>query len=72
MSEPISDLKLMISGMEPVLNVGVYAYVSVPHGTDMSMVDPVVMMNETEGTTLVIPEIQAMRVSRILCKRRLS
>jgi hypothetical protein len=63
MRKPISDLKLMISGMEPVLNGGVYAYVSVPHGTDMSMVAPVAMMSETEGTTLVIPEIQAIENS---------
>jgi hypothetical protein len=59
MSKPISELRLMISGMEPVLNEGVYVYTSVPHGTDTSMVAAIATISENEGLTLVVSEKQA-------------
>ncbi len=61
MSEPISDLKMMISGMEPVLNDGVYVYTSVPHGTDTSGIDSVAVIREVEGVTLVVSEELALQ-----------
>jgi hypothetical protein len=60
MSQPISDLKLMISGMEPVLNEGVYAYTSVPYGTDTSLYFSIATVREMEGMTLLVPENQAL------------
>lgn len=60
MSKPISDLKLMISSMEPVLNDGAYVYTSVPHGTDTSNIDSIASIREVEGLTLVVSEMQAL------------
>lgn len=60
MSEPISDLRLMISGMEPVLNEGVYVYTSVPHGTDTTKIASIASIWEIEGMTLVVLEKQAL------------
>ena len=53
MNTPVSDLQLMIAGMEPVLNPGVYVYTSVPHGTDTSDLAPIATVREAEGLTLV-------------------
>jgi hypothetical protein len=60
MSKPISDLKQMISGMEPVLNDGLYVYTSVPHGTDTTKIDSIASISEVEGMTLVVSEKQAL------------
>ncbi|WP_338052486.1 ACT domain-containing protein [Rhodoferax lacus] len=60
MNRPVSDLQLMISGMEPVLNEGFYVYTSVPQGTDTSMVPCIATVREAEGLTLVVPERQAL------------
>jgi len=60
MSSPISDLEQMISGMKPVLNEGIWVYVTVSHGIDLSKVTPVATVREVEGLTLIIPENQAL------------
>jgi len=60
MNESISDLRLMISGMEPVLNEGVYVYTSVPHGTDTAKIASIASISELEGITLVVSEQQAL------------
>jgi hypothetical protein len=60
MSNPISDLGLMISGMEPVLNEGAYVYTSVPRGTDTRKIDLIASISEVEGMTLVVSEKQAL------------
>ena len=59
MHKPVSDLRLMIAGMQPVLNDGIYAYACVPHGTDTSAIAPIATMREIEGITLVVTEQQA-------------
>jgi hypothetical protein len=46
--------------MEPVLNDGVYAYTSVPHGTDTSQIPTIATMHEVEGITLILSEEQAL------------
>jgi hypothetical protein len=60
MSKPISELKLMISGMEPVLNEGIFVYTSVPHGTDISKLTSIATISEVEGISLVVSEKQAL------------
>lgn len=59
---PLSDLKDMISSMEPVLNEGVYVYTSVPHGSDTSMMSPIATVREIEGITVIIPESEALEL----------
>lgn len=60
MDQAVSDLKHMISGMEPVLNPGVYAYVSTPHSTSLETLHPVATVREVEGLTWIVPEVQAI------------
>jgi hypothetical protein len=60
MNKPVSDLQQMISGMEPVLNPGVYVYTSVPHGTDVANTDSIASITEREGVSLVVSESQAL------------
>lgn len=60
MDKPVSDLKLLLSSMEPILNPGVYAYVSIPHGMPLEMLDPIATVREVEGMTLIVPQIQAL------------
>ena len=56
MSEPVSDLKGMLAGMEPALRDGSYRFV--PHGPDEDFIDLLhrtfAMVREDEGMTLVI------------------
>ena len=59
MTQPISDLKLMISGMEPVLNPGTYAYASIAHGVSIEKLHPVATMREVEGLTVIVAEQEA-------------
>jgi uncharacterized protein len=60
MTTPISDLQTLLRTMDPVLNDGVYAFVSLPHGTDTSMVDAVATVREQEGLTLIVKEELAL------------
>jgi hypothetical protein len=52
MSNPISDLALLLRTMEPVLHEGVYVYSAVPSDTDLSSIPVVATFREVEGTTV--------------------
>ena len=52
---------MLLRTMEAVLNEGVYVYAILPPGADVSRLAPVVMVQEREGTTLVIEEEAARR-----------
>jgi hypothetical protein len=59
MTQPISNLTVLLRTMEPVLHDGVYAYCVVPHGADIAALTPVVTVSEAEGITVVLPQAQA-------------
>jgi len=59
MTQPISNLTMLLRSMEPVLHEGVYAYCTVPHDAPVAALTPVVTVRESEGMTLVVPEEQA-------------
>ena len=61
MTQPISNLTVLLRSMEPVLHEGVYAYCTVPHDAQIAAFAPVVTVRESEGLTLVVPEEQAVR-----------
>ena len=61
MSAPISNLAVLISSMEPVLNAGVYVFTSVQQGADISHIPAIATMQEAEGTTLIVSEAQALQ-----------
>jgi uncharacterized protein len=60
MTQPISNLTMLLRSMEPVLHEGVYAYCTVPHDAQVAALAPVVTVRESEGLTLVVPEEQAV------------
>ena len=61
MPSPISDLNLLLAGLDPVLNPGVFVFASVPLGTDTGPLDPIATVREAEGLTVVVPEATAQR-----------
>jgi hypothetical protein len=61
MTPPISNLSVLLSSMEPVLNAGVYAYVCLPYGTDLAPIPTLATMQEQEGITLIVTEAQALQ-----------
>ncbi|MCK5943757.1 MAG: ACT domain-containing protein [Planctomycetes bacterium] len=50
----------MSLGLRPRRHAGVYAFVCVPDGTALDGLDVVAWLREREGTTLVLPEEQAV------------
>ena len=61
MSTPITDLSLLLRNLEPVLNAGTYAYVSVPPATDTARFPAIAMVREAEGITLIVEERYALQ-----------
>ena len=52
---PISDLDLLLRTLEPVLNPGIFAFVSLPDTTGMDLREVVASIREPEGLSVVIP-----------------
>ena len=59
MSKAVSNLAELLHSMHPVLNRGVYAFVSLPGGSVPDRVEPIAMFRENEGLTLIVEERQA-------------
>lgn len=57
----ISDLDEIIRSLTPVLNAGVYAYLSVPDDFDLASLRPTAIFREKEGTTQVVSEPDAKK-----------
>jgi len=57
---PVTDLRVLISTMRPQLHDGEFEFCTVPAGTAIpDGLHPVVMIAESEGTTLVLPSAEA-------------
>jgi hypothetical protein len=54
--EPISDLAELLRSMRPVLNEGVYCFVTVPAGFNAISVTPIATFVEREGLSLIVEE----------------
>lgn len=54
------DLDVLLSGMEPELQPGRYVFTTTTHVPDTA--DPVVLVREAEGVTLVLDQAQADRL----------
>jgi Uncharacterized protein conserved in bacteria len=59
MSNAVSNLAELLHSMHPVLNRGVYAFVSPPGGSVPDRVEPIATFRESEGITLIVEERQA-------------
>jgi len=60
MSPAISDIDLLLRTLEPTLNDGVYAYTSLPRGTDLSALRAIATVREAEGLTAIVREEEAL------------
>ncbi len=57
----VSDLGEIIRSIRPVLNEGVYAYLSVPSDFDHTCLPAVGTFRETEGVTVIVDENEARK-----------
>ena len=64
MTTAISDLQEILRSLNAVREPGVYAYVSVPHGSDVSTLPYLAYFREREGISLILPE-EAARQARL-------
>jgi hypothetical protein len=59
MSNAVSNLAELLQSMNPVLNRGVYAFVSLATDRVSDRVEPIATFRESEGLTLIVEEQQA-------------
>lgn len=57
---PITDLDQLLDSLEPVLNPGVFAYVSVPNEAVLKTINVIASIQEPEGISAVIAETDAV------------
>ena len=60
MDAPLSDLAQLLRHLEPELHEGVYAFVLLPHGADLTGLDAVATIREAEGLSVLLPEAVAL------------
>lgn len=60
MNSPVADLDMLLSTMEPVLNPGVYAFVSVQNQKILKDVEIFATVREPEGMSAVLLESDAI------------
>jgi uncharacterized protein len=63
MNSPISDLGLLLRSMEPVLNPGTFAFVSVTDEETLESVCVIASIREPEGLSAVIAESEAVSLN---------
>ncbi|HWO09497.1 MAG TPA: ACT domain-containing protein [Polyangiaceae bacterium] len=61
MTDSLSQLGPLLRELRPVLNAGVYWFLSVPTGSDVSALLPVASFQEGEGLTLIVEEQRALQ-----------
>lgn len=61
MRDPITDLRTLLSSLDPHLHEGVYVYSSVATDTDLSSLSVVGTFREDDELTVILPEEEAMK-----------
>ncbi|TCG08599.1 acetyltransferase [Paraburkholderia steynii] len=61
MSQPVSDLAELLASMRPELNEGAYIFTSVQPDMDVSRLAPLATFRESEGLTVIVDELTALR-----------
>jgi hypothetical protein len=61
MTTPIAGLSELLRTMNPELHEGVYVFASLPSGSNLSGLDPLATFREKEGTSVIVPESEAIR-----------
>ena len=57
-----TDLRALLTGMQPELHIGAYVFVTTGHDSVPSSLHPVVTVSEDEGVTLVLRKEEADRL----------
>ena len=60
--KPISDLGTLLKSMQPELNAGTFAFATLPSGQTVSLADVVALIQEPEGTSVVVREADLSRL----------
>jgi uncharacterized protein len=60
--QPIIDLKVLLTNLQPELNPGRYAFVLVPQGVTLDQASILASVREPEGLTVVVPEHAALEL----------
>lgn len=60
MTTPINDLDMLLSSIAPVLNKGVYVFVSIQDAQQLSSIKVIASIQEAEGFSAVIAESDAV------------
>lgn len=63
MNTPVADLDVLLSTLEPVLNPGVYVFVSIENQVILRDVEVFAMVREPEGMSAVLLESDAVALS---------
>ncbi len=61
MSRPVGSLSELLRTMDPELHEGVYVFASLLPGSSVTELDPLATFREKEGTTVIVPEPDALR-----------
>ena len=59
---PISDLGTLLKSMQPELNCGIFAFATLPSGQTISLSDVVALIQEPEGTSVVVSSADLSRL----------
>ena len=63
MSKAVSELSVLLRSLEPTLNDGVYVYSVLAAGADLSAVSVIATFHESEGTTVITSEAEAIKAN---------
>lgn len=61
MTNPITDLNMLLASMSPERQPGVYIYATVPFAYDLGNIVPLATFREREGLTIIVEEGAASR-----------
>jgi len=60
MNAPVSDLAALLRTLDPVLQPGVWVYVTLPTGAEIGALHPLATFQEAEGLSLIVAEAPAL------------
>jgi hypothetical protein len=56
-----TNLDQLLAGMKPILHKEIFVFTTFKHNDNLSAFDPIMMFRESEGTTLIITLLEAVR-----------
>lgn len=59
MTKRTEELRALLETLDPILHEGVYVFCVADSGLDLSVLKPIAVVNESEGTTVIVDEATA-------------